>query len=221
MKTSYDDQDLMNFNFSDYSKVVYDTNCIIYYRLNFSISFHKKKIKLTPTEFPIVEKITSQFLNKNYTIHILKIAFDEILKKDIAVIIQEYLIEKYPFLKRSGLMWIAVRNFETKATKSIQELKNKGWFCIVEYLPSPCLIEEVRNFYKSLPDSPAKQKLTKKNKDPYPDDVDISLIIYSKTIDSPLLTNDRDIYDFKTELGTNNHCEKIIALPDLVQSDLS
>jgi len=189
----------MDFDLSDYSKVVYDTNCIIYYRLNFSISCHRKKIRLTPKEFHIVNRITSQFLNKNYEIHTLRIVFDEIFRKGIATIIEEYLTEKYPNLRKGGF-WIAMRHFEIKVTESIQELKNKAWFFILEHSPSPDLLQKIRNFYRSLPNSPAKQRLIDKNKAAYPDDVDLSLITYSQTIDSPLLTNDRDIYDFRAEL---------------------
>ena len=206
----------MNFDLSDYSKVVYDTNCIIYYRLNFSILSGKKKINLTPPEYSIVERITSQFLNKDYTIHTLKIAFDEILRKGIANIIEEHLTKKYPYLRNQ---WIAIRHFEEKATRSIQELKNKKWFWIVNCSPLPYFVEQIKSFYKALPDSPEKQKLIDKNKAPYPSDVDISLIIYSRTIESPLLTNDRDIYGFKAELETTNYCTKIISLPDLVQNN--
>lgn len=212
----------MDFSFFEYSKAVYDTNCIIYYRLNFSRKFKKKEINLTPDEFYIVGRITSQFLDKNYTIHTLKIAFDEILKKGIATIVEQFLVRKYRDLReRHGLRRIASRYFEEKVSRSIEELKEKEWFFIVECSPLRCFLEQIKNLYKGLPDSPEKQRLIQKNKVPYPNDVDISLIIYSKAIGSPLLTNDRDIYDFKPELEMNNCCTKIIPLPDLAQNNLS
>lgn len=211
----------MDFDFSDYSKVVYDTNCIIYYRLDFTVRFRKKNIRLTPKEFHTVNRITSQFLNKNYEIHTLRTVFDEILRKGIATIIEEYLTEKYRYLKRIGLLRIVIRRFEIRATKSVEELRNKDWFCIVDFSPSKRLMEEIKDFYRSLPDSPAKRILIDKNKASYPGDVDISLIIYSKEIDSPLFTNDRDIYEFKRELEANNYCAKIVSLPEVVQNSFS
>lgn len=194
---------------SQYSKAVYDTNCIIYYRFHCKVRVNGKEIVLKPPQYEKIDKITSKFLNQRIEIHTLKIALDEIYKKGIPQIVEEFLRNKYG---GKNNFYILVRNCTVKIKNSIQRLKTSNWFRVVDFSPQPNIVAKVRNFYASLPYSGKKQRLIDKNNDPYPSYVDLSLIIYSGEIQSPLVTNDSDIYDFEQELVHMGYCYKIIKL---------
>lgn len=56
----------------------------------------------------------------------------------------------------------------------------------------------VKNFYVSLSRTPKMEEHMKKERarNPYPSDVDMTLLIYSKETEAPIVTNDRDLIDF-------------------------
>ncbi len=48
---------------------------------------------------------------------------------------------------------------------------------------------------------------------PYPSDIDMALLTYSKKTGAPIVTNDSDLTDFREELVGKGLCSGIIVVP--------
>jgi len=102
-----------------------------------------------------------------------------------------------------------------KTEEKIRRLQKKSWFSVVEYHAKGIDIERVKNFYESLRGTPKMEEhmRRKRTREPYPSDVDIELLIYSRETGSPILTKDRDFTYFKDELEQRDLCYGILIDP--------
>jgi len=197
---------MITYYLSQFDKAIYDTNCIVYYRFNFQEKYKGKILSIFHPFHSKIDKLTSKILNEKWHIYTIKIAWEEIQNKGIAVIVEDLLKEKGLYTE------IIARRLSQKLLNSLNDLKSKSWFIIEDFLPSDDRLDQVKQFYINLPDSSEKKRLIDKNRRPFPSYVDLSLIVYSKKIRGLLVSTDHDICDFKDELEKNNLCSKILPL---------
>ncbi len=197
---------MINLYQSQFDKAIYDTNCIIFYRFNFQEKLSGEMRSISHPFYDKIGKLTSRILNHNWKIYTIQMAWTEIENKGVAKIVEELLREMRLYTHIYG------RRISEKLLKSLENLKSKNWFIIDNFFSSYNQLKRLREFYANLPDSDKKKRLIDKNKKPFPDDVDLSLIIYSSEIIGLLVSADHDICDFKYELEKNSLCPMILPL---------
>jgi hypothetical protein len=202
-------------------RVIYDANSIIYYCF-----MHKEKIRGRTVTFMVLEltnkiqSLTEQFLTDGIEIETISGVMKEIFDKGIAKIVDEF-CEDYRVKDLIGLPGKArISNrirlrLARKTEEKIRRLQNKAWFKVIDYHAEEKEIKRVKNFYVSLSRTPKMEEHMKKKRtrDPYPSDVDMTLLIYSKKTEAPIVTNDSDLIDFKEELEREGLCFGIIIDP--------
>lgn len=204
----------------DFEKVVYDTNLILYYCFN-----HKEKLRGNIVHFRVIEftnksiSCTQHFINNNATIETIKQVINEISRKGVAKIVDEYCNDGQTKdligIPRSSKVPQAIKLRLVKKTEDkIKDLINKSWFSVIDYSPNSDDIETIKEFYRSLESTPKMiAHMSEKNRNvPWPSDIDMMLLAYSKENDAPILTNDRDFIKFKDELQSEALCFEIIQL---------
>ena len=201
--------------------IIYDANSIIYYCF-----LHEEKIKGRTVTIRVMEftnkiqNLTEQFIKSGFEIVTISGVMNEIYNKGIAKIVEEF-CEDYRTKDLIGLperVRISDRiklRLARKTEEKIKRLQNKTWFTVVEYEPADKDIERVKSFYESLSGTPkmVEHMKKKRTREPYPSDVDMSLLIYSKESKAPIVTNDSDLIDFKYELESQGLCFGIIVDP--------
>lgn len=202
-------------------KVIYDTNVIIYYCF-----MHEEKIKGRAVSIRAmgftnrIQTLTEQFVTGGFEIETISGVMDEIFDKGIAKIVDEFcddpqtksLIGLPERVKISSRIRLRLAR---KTEEKIKRLKNKAWFKVVDYLPDEREIRKVKDFYLSLNGTLKmdRHKRKKRTRMPYPSDIDMALLTYSKKTGAPIVTNDTDLTDFKEELEAAELCSGIIVVP--------
>jgi hypothetical protein len=92
--------------------------------------------------------------------------------------------------------------------KEIEALKAQKWFVISPFIPTKQRDDAVRELYRRFCLNPAYHNRIPQNKG-VPSDADIALVLYSGDSASPLVTNDREIFNFAAELKAYGFCELI------------
>ncbi len=200
--------------------IIYDANSIIYYCF-----LHEEKIKGRTVTIRVMEftnkiqNLTEEFINEGFIIETLSCVMKEIYDKGIAKIVDEF-CEDFRTMDLIGLPGARISNqiklrLARKTEEKIKRLQSKAWFNVVDYVPSEKEIERVRSFYESLSGTPKmiEHMRRKRTREPYPSEVDMSLLVYSKEREAPIVTNDSDLTDFKSELEREGLCYGIIADP--------
>ncbi len=204
----------------NFEKIVYDANPILYYCFN-----HREKLRGNIVHFRVIGftnksiNCTQHFINNNATIETIKQVISEICKKGVAKIVDEYCNDGQTKdligISRSSKIPQAMKLRLVKKTEDkIKDLIKKSWFSVIDYSPNSDDIERIRKFYKSLEPTPKMiTHMNGKNRNvPWPSDVDMMLLAYSKENDAPILTNDTDFTNFKDELQSEALCFEIIEL---------
>ncbi len=201
--------------------VIYDANSIIYYCF-----MHEERIKGRAVIIRVMEytnkiqSLTERLINSGFEIVTISGVMDEIYKKGIAKIVEEFCND----YRTKDLIGLPERarisdriklRLARKTEDKINRLVNKAWFRVVEYKPADKDIERVKSFYESLSDTPKmiEHMKKKRTREPYPSEVDMSLLIYSKEREAPIVTNDSDLIDFRSELEEHDLCYRIIVDP--------
>jgi len=201
--------------------VIYDANSIIYYCFLHEEKIRGRTVTIRVMEFTNkIQNLTEQFIKSGFEIVTLSGVMNEIYNKGIAKIVEEF-CDDYRTKDLIGLperARISDRiklRLARKTEEKIKRLQNKTWFTVVEYEPAHKDIERVRGFYESLVGTPkmVEHMKRKRTREPYPSDVDMSLLVYSKEREAPIVTNDSDLTDFKHELESQGLCSGIIADP--------
>ena len=118
-------------------------------------------------------------------------------------------------IRRSSKVPQAIKLRLVKKTEDkIKDLIKKSWFSVIDYSPNSDDIEAIKEFYRSLESTPKMiGHMIEKNRNvPWPSDIDMMLLAYSKENDAPILTNDKDFINFKDELQSEALCFEIIQL---------
>jgi len=201
--------------------VIYDANSIIYYCFLHEERIRGRTVTIRVMEFTNkIQNLTEQFINSGFEIVTISGVMNEIYNKGIAKIVEEF-CDDYRTKDLIGLperARISDRiklRLARKTEEKIKRLQNKTWFTVVEYEPAHKDIERVKCFYESLVGTPkmVEHMKRKRTREPYPSDVDMSLLVYSKEREAPIVTNDSDLTDFKHELESQGLCSGIIADP--------
>lgn len=196
-----------------YEHVIYDANCIVYY----CFKIEEKDIdgNTVPILGPETEKarrITRSLMRNKKSVLTLKIAWQEAREilpgKALESLIQEGYIQRH--LRTSGAIPPALKFKLAKAlSEQLERMATERWFVInTAFVANPQRIEAVRELYRQFALNPTTQNRIPPFKGD-PSVVDISLLLYSKEIRAPLLTNDREIYNFAPELAMNGFCEVV------------
>jgi len=202
-------------------KVIYDANLIIYYCF-----MHEEKIKGRTVNIRVmgftnrIQTLTEQFVTAGFKIETISGVVAEIFDKGIAKIVDEFcddpqtksLIGLPERVKISSRIRLRLAQ---KTEEKIRRLQNKPWFKVIEYHPDERAIRTVKDFYLSLNGTlkMEKHKRKKRTSVPYPSDVDMALLTYSKKTGATIVTNDSDLTDFKEELEGERLCYGIMAVP--------
>ncbi len=183
-----------------------------------NLKFKGSPITIQYTEFTIkIHNLTQKFLASNVDIIALNLIIDEIYKKTLAKIVDEYC--DMPETKRR----FGVRHINDKTRlfilnnveKKLKRLQEKFWFKIMNYAPENSDINNVKNFYKSLNGTAKMQQHVAKKGYSTPSYEDMALLCYSCDNNLPIVTNDTDITRFKPELESNGICFDVIDLSKL------
>lgn len=205
----------------DYSDVIYDANCIIYHCFE---AKEKTKRRWVVFKYPIltdrIHSLTNTFVRDKIIVQTIKIVWEEIFRKGVAQIVQEFCQEphvKNLFYRAIGKTKVppAIKlKLQTKLERKVRELPDKPWFKLAEFVPTDAEIDAIKAFYVSLADTPkmVKHMRTKGLLLPYPSYADMSLLVYSSKIKAPVVTNDSDLVDFKSEIENKKICFRIIPL---------
>ncbi len=200
--------------------IIYDANSIIYYCFLHEERIKGRTVTIRVMEFTNkIQNLTEEFLKAGFTIETLSGVMKEIYDKGIAKIVDEF-CEDFRTKDLIGLPGRRIPDgiklrLARKTEDKIKRLQNRPWFTVVDYTPPEKEIERVRSFYESLSGTPKmiEHMRRKRTREPYPSEVDMSLLVYSKEREAPIVTNDSDLTDFKYELEREGLCYGIILDP--------
>jgi len=203
-----------------FDKVVYDTNTILYYCFNHQEKIRGKSVPCRVIEFTHKSlRCTQYFINSEIAIETIKKVIDEIFQKGVAKIVDEYCdnihTKDLMGINRSRDVPHAIKlRLYKKTEEKINQLKIKPWFSVVDYNINSNNLETIKVFFKSLESTPKMiaHMIEKKRSVPWPSDVDMLLLSYSKENNAPILTNDKDFTNFVEELENEGLCFGIIGL---------
>ena len=207
----------MSTKIPPYSQALYDANIIIYYCFFVNI---KGGITLKYSDFTSKShKLTKEFIDNNIDISSPQLIINEIHRKGIAVIVDEY-CDSYEGKSRLGFSYVpdALRHqISERITQKLRKLKDKDWFKVINYIPDMIDIDAVEKFYTSIETTTKMvEHMDKKGVDsPVPSYHDMLLICCSSDCNAPIITNDSDITNFSSELKSNGHCFEVINLNDV------
>ncbi|WP_298525647.1 hypothetical protein [uncultured Methanobrevibacter sp.] len=177
-------------------QVIYDTNVIIYY------CFPKGRYNIKQHTNP-AEMLTNFLFNQNSIIIVPDFIINEIMKKGIYEIIEDYFseIEQHQKLR-----------LYTKIKRNLERLKQSTQFVVEEYTPSTALIDLINSAYDGFNQLPnINQYLNLKKTDSLnPSIEDKMLILFSRQKKSPIVSHDRDLTFFRDELINMNLVTEII-----------
>jgi len=202
-------------------KVIYDANSIIYYCF-----MHEEKIKGKRVTIRVmgltnrIQSLTEQFLAEGFEIETISGVMKEIFDKSIAKIVDEF-CDDYQTKSLIGLPERAkissrIRlRLARKTEEKIRRLQKKAWFKVIDYHPDERELRKVKDFYLSLSGTPKMEEHMRKKRTrvPYPSDIDMALLTYSKKTGNQIVTSDSDLIDFKEELESAGFCAGIIIVP--------
>lgn len=183
------------------SNVIYDSNIIIYYC--FSYKNHRIVEKTSKSR-----KLTQFLVNQNSNIVVPDFIILEIKRKGFRKIIEEYMCAGQNNIV--DLPKVHTNAFKFKLRNKIYEnfinLQKKDYFIVENYIPDDDLLDNIKSFFKNYNDIEKMNIfLGLKNRDsPLPSEVDLKLILFSKYMEAPLISNDYDITFFAEELFSNN-----------------
>lgn len=210
------------------SSILLDANCIVYHCFHTKVRIrisHSKHINVD-LKYPIftdqIHEIVSYLCACYVSIKTLEMVWDEIQKKGLAIIVNEFINSKdFPYNTKYIGNYEKL-NIEKKLQTKLQELSNKTWFKIESFMADQDRIEKVITFYRSLFETEKMiQHLKKRNrKDPEPSFEDINLLIFSKENKLPLLSNDNDFVLFQEEIEENNICYRIFPLSEITDPSI-
>jgi hypothetical protein len=197
-----------------YAAVIYDANCIVYFcfriRENDSRG-HPVVLSGPNTERARVITARLQFNNKRVTT--IRAAFDEANRVLATQALQSLIDEGYvqsqlriPQIVSPALKLRIAKNLK----KEIDSLSKQPWFFVIPFIPAPERVGAVSELYRQFCLNPAYQQRIPPYKG-VPSDTDIALILFSGHQTHPLLTNDREVYNFAVELKAHGFCELIRA----------
>lgn len=209
------------------TEIIYDANLFVYYCFNCKIKIKGNYITVKHLFF--TDKIigfTAKLLSQGKKILTTQNAILEIERKTIAEIVEE-MTEDATFRKfikaQSSKVPSTIKYFiSRKVEEKFKEMKQRNWLTIQSYACNAAAVQIIKGVYDDLQskNDPRIAWLVNKNKrrginSHYPSNVDMELIDYSKTKQAPLISNDRDITFFVTELIGASCCHSITALSDL------
>lgn len=161
--------------------------------------------------------LTRDLLTKKIDINTLTLIMDEIRRKSVAKIVNEY-CETPDARIKLGVRRVndaAIYRMITNVEKKITNLESKGWFNIIDYDPDEYDIKNVENFYKSqIGTAKMTQHIAKKG-NAVPSHADMSLLCYSCDNSAHVVTNDSDITTFTPELKSEGICFDVIKISDV------
>ena len=200
-----------------YDGTIYDANCLVYYV--FYIQESDSVGNSVIIEGPYTgraRRITEILLAKRKKIRTLRVAWEEAEKVTISSALKEA-IRDGSIQQRLGLKGKPTSMFEYRLAGRLRAelagLKRQVWLLIEPaFVPDPARISALKKVYEAFCLDPEKQKLVPPGKGD-PSFVDLSLVLFSSATKLPLLTNDRELYNFSTDLKTMGFCELIKAFP--------
>jgi hypothetical protein len=201
-----------------YPSVIYDANCIIYLCFKFNdTDALGRPIVLRGPHTDKATRITNVLVyNKKYVTTTRK-AWEEADKIVAVQALQKLIDEGYvqQRLQLAGSVSMALRlRLAQGLRQEIASLARKTWFLVNPFLPSTVLVESVKELYRQFCLNPAYHRRIPAYKG-CPSDTDIGLVLYSGDSRTPLLTNDKEVYNFAAELRAHQLCELIKGFPQV------
>jgi hypothetical protein len=204
--------DLLN-----YTSTIYDANCLVYYAFRLKEKRDSgEEVTITGPLTERARRITEELIKNKKIISTLKLAWEEAEKVSVASALKQALQEGF-IQARLGIKGRASTLLEYKLALALRaqlaQLKKESWFFIeVQFTPKLPKIAALKHAYAQFSLDPEKQKKIP----PYKGDpsfVDLALVVYSEEKALPLLTNDKELYNFADELREMKLCQLIKGLP--------
>jgi len=199
-----------------FSLIAYDTNCLVYYCFLVDIPETNPKITITVHQTEQARTVTDYLVSHQQKVTTIQAAYEELkdciynavedrmTDREVAAQLGYSQSEKVPDLRKLQVQ----QSVERKARK----LERKGWFVLDrEYTADASALAKLQLFFNSQ--DPAKFGRSKR-----PKNVDMKLVDFSLLRQAPLVTNDRGISNFSTELKSAGLGFIIYNLMDLTVS---
>jgi len=204
-----------------YTAVIYDANCIIYYCFKSGIGPKNRPIVIDSRPFTDkIREITKVLRERQKNVLTLQLIFDEITQTLLAKVVDEKLYEISHLLRRvnidyeSNAYLVLRKKLLKKINQKVQRLRyGEEWFSIdSQFQPNTQEIADMGMLYQRMLRDPAKQSKFLPRKRRIPSKKDLSLALFSKGKQLPLISNDSDLYNFNSELKDNGYCYEIYGL---------
>lgn len=199
-----------------YERVIYDTNCIVYYCFRIQEEDSTgRPVVVTGPHTQRARRITDILVVNKKVVCTLRLAWveaEKVLVEALNRLVEEGYIQNQLQIPRA-----VPHALKFRLAKSLREglsrMKAERWFVIDgSYVAQEARMEMVRTLYEQFARDPATRDRIPQYKT-VPSNQDISLILFSGHARFPLLTNDREIYNFAQELAQHGFCEMIKAFP--------
>lgn len=203
-----------------YPAIIYDTQCFVYYCLDFLEKIGGVDTALLSDKAKFIQKITGRLISIGKRVVTIQKLYEEIARSNLTASIISDFVEDQNIRKRLGVRATSPVPFAIKLSlmrkldKKIRGLQSKNWLTIHPFSGSPESVQSIRDFYTSLErDARMIELLRRKGRTVcYPAENDIHLILFSKEKALPIVSNDRDLVDFREDLEQKAFCHKIIPL---------
>ena len=201
-----------------YPGVIYDANCIVYFcfKIRDNDTLGHPVTVVGPHTYR-ARTITDRLVNNKKNVTTLRRAFEEAEKVLSGQALQSLINEGYiqEKLRITTSVSPALKLRLAQALRAeIEQMKQQKWFVVNPFLPAGGRADAVKEVYRKFCLNPAYHNRIPQHKG-CPSDVDIALILYSQESTTPLLTNDREVFNFATELKAYGFCELIKAFRDV------
>lgn len=132
------------------SQALYDANCIVYYCFNMQVKGRNGQVNLKYTELTDKIRVLTEKLHlKGSDIFTLNLVMDEIRRKSVAKLVDEY-CDTPDARRKLGARYIndAVRyRIQSNVKTKIRKLQSKDWLNVTVYNPEEADIQNVEDFY--------------------------------------------------------------------------
>lgn len=202
-----------------YPGVVFDANCIVYFCFKFTTKdTSERSVEVLGPETYRARTITDRLIEKQKLVSTVRKAWDEAQKvlvgKALENLIREGFIQQK--LRIVGAISPSLRLRMAQAlNEEVKSLSGKAWFRIDKaFVPPKERVAAVEELYARFCANSEYHDRIPAYKG-RPSETDIVLILYSDHTRWPLITNDREISNFATELKDEGFCRLIRAFHEI------
>lgn len=194
--------------------IAYDTNCLVYYCFEVDIPETNPKLTVRGRLTPQARAVTEFLKSNQQKVTTTQAAYDE-LKECIFNAVDDRMgdreVESMLGLPQGKKVPDQLKlRVQQAVERHVTKLERKGWFVLDrEFCPDLSTLQRLQRFF----DGQDAHRFGRSKK---PKTVDMELVAFGLARQFPLVTNDRGISNFASELASSGLSYKIHNLMDLV-----